>query len=207
MLKLIKMKNIITSSLKKSLTYAAYRSFVTEALTNNPDALAINSDYLPYAQLNETRLKRLDKTMKVAEPMTQQLKQLKKNYLWVVISESWCGDAAQSLPVMDKLAEATEAIELKVVFRDQNLELMDLFLTNGGRSIPKLLILDRDSLEVLADWGPRPEGAQQFITDYKAAHGSIDEEGKTGLQLWYTKDKGEEIKSEIMRIMLDLDSK
>ncbi len=201
------MKNIITSSLEKSLTYAAYRSFVTDALTNNPDALAINSDYLPYAQLNETRLKRLDKTMKVDETMAQQLKQLKNNYLWLVISESWCGDAAQCLPVMDKLAEVTEAIDLKVVFRDQNLELMDLFLTNGGRSIPKLLILDRDTLEVLADWGPRPAGAQQFIVDYKAAHGSIDEEGKTGLQLWYTKDKGQEIKTELLNLMIGLDSK
>ena len=201
------MKNIITSSLEKSLTYAAYRSFVTDALTNNLDALAINSDYLPYAQLNETRLKRLDKTMKVDETMAQQLKQLKNNYLWLVISESWCGDAAQCLPVMDKLVEVTEAIDLKVVFRDQNLELMDLFLTNGGRSIPKLLILDRDTLEVLADWGPRPAGAQQFIIDYKAAHGSIDEEGKTGLQLWYTKDKGQEIKTELLNLMIGLDSK
>lgn len=200
------MKDITIGSLEKSISYYEFRTFVTQSLLNNPEALQIDSVYLPYAELNETRLKRLDKTMKVEAHEADILKNLTKKYIWLVLTESWCGDAAQSVPVMNKLAEASSGvIEMRLVFRDQNLELMDLFLTNGGRSIPKLLVLDKETLEVLGDWGPRPSGATRFLEDYKSAHGSVDEEGKTGLQMWYTKDKGEEVRKEIVALMQRLD--
>ncbi len=195
------MKNIITQSLEKSYTYKQYRSFVTNALLNNPEILELEEGYLSYAELNEARLNRLDKTMVITDQVQTKLQQLKGAYIWLVISESWCGDAAQILPVLNKMAEVSTAIDLVVVFRDQNNELMEEFLTNGGKAIPKLIVLDKNTLEVLADWGPRPDGAQKAVVDYKAEFGQFDEQGIVVLQKWYAKDKGLAIQNEVMEMM------
>lgn len=199
------MINIEPKTLENSLSYVAFREFVTNALQNDKAALNIKEDYIAYAELNEARLHRLDKTLKVSEEATNSLKNLKKKYTWIVISESWCGDAAQSVPMINKMAEVTDKVELKIVFRDQNLELMDQFLTNGGRSIPKLIIVDTQTMKVLGDWGPRPAGATKLVADYKEANGSFDQTGSVELQKWYTKNKGQEVQNEIIELMLSLD--
>lgn len=195
------MINIDPKYIVKSLSYKEFRHYVTEALATDKSILNLEDDYLAYAELNEARLNRLDKTMKVGEEVATKLAGLKKKYTWVVISECWCGDAAQIVPILNKMAESTDNIELRIVFRDQNLELMDAFLTNGGRAIPKLIIVEQDTLKVLGHWGPRPVLAQKVITDYKAAHGVVDEAGKVALQMWYTKDKGHEVQKEVIDLM------
>ena len=118
----------------------------------------------------------------------------------MVLAEGWCGDAAQIVPVIYKMSEVTENVSLKIALRDDNDALMQHFLTSGGKAIPKLLILDADTLEVLADWGPRPHGAKQLILDYKAAHGVVDEPAKIELQKWYLHDKGVAIQNEIIAL-------
>ncbi|MCC9042639.1 thioredoxin family protein [Myroides sp. M-43] len=195
------MINIDPKYIEKSLSYNEFRHYVTEALATDKSILNLEDDYLAYAELNEARLHRLDKTMKVEEEVIAKLAGLKKKYTWIVISESWCGDAAQIVPILNKMAESTDNIELRIVFRDQNLELMDAFLTNGGRAIPKLIIVEQDTLKVLGDWGPRPILAQKVVTDYKATHGVVDEAGKVALQMWYTKDKGHEVQKEVIELM------
>ncbi len=100
------------------------------------------------------------------------------------------------------MAELSEKIDLKIVFRDENDDLTNLFLTNGTKSIPKLIILDKITLEVLGDYGPRPIGAKQFMLDYKKEFGMIDEKAKSELQMWYFKDKGLSIQNEILELLL-----
>jgi hypothetical protein len=156
--------------------------------------------------LNITRMNRLDKTITITEEYTNQLHSLKGNYIWLILAEGWCGDAAQIVPVINKMAMLSEGIELKVLFRDENDELMNRFLTNGTKGIPKLIILDKTTLEVLGDFGPRPQGAAQFMIDYKATNGLIDETAKTELQLWYFHNKGIEIQQEIMDLMQSIEA-
>ncbi|MGL4581520.1 MAG: thioredoxin family protein [Flavobacterium sp.] len=195
------MINIDSKYIDKSFSYSEFRQFVTHALKTDKSILNLEEDYIAYAELNEARLHRLDKTMKVVEEVATQLASLKKKYTWIVITESWCGDAAQIVPVLNKMAEACPNIDMRLVFRDQNLELMDAFLTNGGRAIPKLIIAEQDTLKVLGHWGPRPALGQKVVTDYKAAHGVVDEAGKVELQMWYTKDKGHEVQKEVIELM------
>jgi hypothetical protein len=152
-------------------------------------------------------MNRLEKTMKISEGIVENLKSLKSEYIWLVISEGWCGDAAQLLPIFDKMADASEGkIELKIVLRDENEELMNLFLTNKAKSIPKLIVINRETGGALAHWGPRPKGAADLIANYKKEHGVLDETAKTDLQLWYLHDKGLSTQIEINGMMLDLDS-
>ena len=200
------MKSIIENSLSQSHSYVDYRNYIKDLLKEGKSTGKEQSEALAhYSELNEARMNRLEKTVKISTEIIQKLNQLNGDYIWLVISEGWCGDAAQILPVIYKMAELSERIDLKIVFRDENEDLMNLFLTNGTKSIPKLIILDKNTLEVLSDFGPRPIGAKQLILDYKAKHGIVDETAKTNLQLWYLHDKGLSIQKEILDLMLKID--
>jgi len=200
------MKSIIENSLSQSHSYVDYRNYIKDLLKEGKSTGKEQSEALThYSELNEARMNRLEKTVKISTEIIQKLNQLNGDYIWLVISEGWCGDAAQILPVIYKMAELSEKIDLKIVFRDENEDLMNLFLTNGTKSIPKLIILDKNTLELLGDFGPRPIGAKQLILDYKAKHGIVDETAKTNLQLWYLHDKGLSIQKEILDLMLKID--
>jgi hypothetical protein len=197
------MKSIIEESLANSYTYISYRNH-TDALLKigKSSGDEQSEDLLHYSMLNQTRMNRLEKTIRISTDNTQKLKAVQKEYIWLVLSEGWCGDAAQILPIANKMAEISSKIEMRIVFRDENDALMNLFLTNGAKAIPKLIVLDKNTLAVLGDFGPRPEGAKQLILDYKAKYGVVDETAKTDLQLWYLQDKGLSTQNEIMNLML-----
>ena len=202
------MKSIIENSLSQSHSYVDYRNHIKDLLKEGKSTGKEQSQALTdYSELNETRMNRLEKTILIADENVQKLQVLEKEYIWLVISEGWCGDAAQIVPVIHKMAKLSEKIDLKIVFRDENDDLMNLFLTNGAKSIPKLLILDKNTLEVLGDFGPRPIGAIKLILDYKKQHGLIDDKAKTDLQLWYLHDRGVSTQNEIMDLMHALDQK
>ena len=200
------MKFIIEKSLAQSYSYTDYRNRIKILLKEGKSTGDEQSEALThYSELNESRLNRLEKTIVIADEYVDKLQLLEKEYIWIVISEGWCGDAAQILPVIYKMAQFSTNIELKIVFRDENYSLINLFLTNGTKSIPKLIILDKRTLEILGDFGPRPFGATQLILDYKKQYGLVDEKAKTDLQLWYLHDKGLSIQKEIMDVMAALE--
>ena len=197
------MNSIITNSISKSCSYNEYRSLIfTYAQEGKTTGLISSSDYINYTKLNESRMHRLDKTIEVKEETKALLENLSKEYIWLVISETWCGDAAQVVPVINKMAEVASKIDLRIVLRDENEDLMNLFLTNGTKSIPKLIIIEKETGEVIGDFGPRPTQAKQLIIDYKAAHGVVDETAKIELQKWYLADKGVSIQNEINALII-----
>ncbi|MBF6609233.1 MAG: thioredoxin family protein [Flavobacterium sp.] len=198
------MKMAIAEALLHSHTYTEYRSIVSDLLSQGKSTGTEQSEeILHYSKLNEVRMNRLDRTIVIAEDVIRDLLSLNKQYLWLVISEGWCGDAAQLLPIMNKMAAIAPGVQMKVVFRDQNPVLMDGFLTNGARSIPKLILIDSHTMNVLGSWGPRPNGASELIKSYKLQYGVVDETAKTELQLWYLHDKGLSTQREILQMMLD----
>lgn len=196
------MNTIIEKSLTSSFSYQEYRNHVTllseEGKTTGHEQ---TEALVNYTKLNESRLHRLDKTMVVVDEVKTFLENLEKDYIWLVISESWCGDAAQILPIINKMAKVSGKIDLRIVLRDDNEDLMNLFLTNGTHSIPKLIIIDKKTNEVINDFGPRPQEAKQLILDYKAEHGVVDETAKINLQKWYLNDKGISTQKEIVALM------
>jgi|TARA_B110000285_G_scaffold222390_1_gene276520 hypothetical protein len=193
------MREVIENSLKNALSYEGYRAFVSALLTNGKATGMEQSEALTnYSLLNNKRMKRLDKTIKLSEETLQEFQKISEPKTWLVLTEGWCGDAAQSLPVLNKIAKSTDKIDLKVILRDENLPLMDLFLTNGGRSIPKLIALDKDN-NVIDSWGPRPTTASKMVADYKEKNGALDPQFKQDLQLWYNKDKGENVQADFVR--------
>jgi hypothetical protein len=150
-----------------------------------------------YAELNIQRMNRLDKTTVLIPEWNPFFSKINGKLKWVVLTEGWCGDAAQIVPVINKIAEASNGkIELELLLRDENIELMEKYLTNGARAIPKLICYNEINNE-LWNWGPRPEAGQHFIDELKA-NGADLNKIKTDLHLWYTKNKTIDIQIEIM---------
>lgn len=186
------MRTIIEDSLKKAMSYDDYMTLMQHLVkTNSTTGTDITSSLIEYTKLNTSRMKRLNKTITLSSDQCSQLK-TNNTQTWLLISEAWCGDAAQSLPIIHKIAEQQPHVTFKIVLRDENPELMDKFLTNGSRSIPLLIILD-DNLNVVKTWGPRSTKATQLVTDYKTKNGALDAEFKKSLQVWYNNDKGQSI--------------
>ena len=184
------MVSIIQFALQNSRSYSEYRIIVSKLISEGKSTGNEQSaDLLHYSELNEIRMKRLEKTIKLDVEVEKTLQNITSKQTWLIISEGWCGDAAQILPIIKLMSEASEKIELKIVLRDENEVLMNQFLTNGAKSIPKLLLLDENS-NLINHWGPRPEAAKNLIINYKANHGIVDETAKIALQKWYLEDKG-----------------
>lgn len=200
------MKNIIAKALFKSHTYPEYRKLVADLLVDGKSTGSEQSESLTnYSKLNDARMNRLDKTIKLTDEIVLKLENLDHRYIWLVISEGWCGDAAQILPILNKMALAShKKIDLRIVLRDENEELMNQYLTNGGRAIPKVIVICKEAGIVRADWGPRPKGASELMANYKKEVGVIDEKIKTDLQLWYLADKGVSVQEELMQIIEDI---
>ncbi|MCG2462738.1 thioredoxin family protein [Flavobacteriaceae bacterium F89] len=187
------MDQLINGSILKAITYRDYLNIVNGLVAIKGTTGPVQSEErIYYTKLNASRMRRLDKTIVIPDTDIEAFCGCAEKQTWLVLLESWCGDAAQAIPVLNKIAEAVPAIDLKVLLRDENPKLMDLFLTDGSRSIPKLIVLDEEG-EVLGSWGPRSKIATELVLDYKMQHGKIDEKFKEELQLWYNMDKGREI--------------
>ncbi|NQV77992.1 MAG: thioredoxin family protein, partial [Lutibacter sp.] len=159
-----------------------------------------SDDLLNYSMLNDKRMDRLDKTLRVSEETQKSINALENKYTFLVIAEGWCGDAAQIVPILNKIAETSNKIDLKIVIRDENEELMNQYLTNGSKSIPKILIVDTKN-NVVNSWGPRPSVATKMVLDYKEQNGSLDANFKTNLQIWYNKDKGANTQEDLLKLL------
>jgi hypothetical protein len=191
---------LINKSLVNSLSYNEYKALVTNLLGNNESTTKNGSeDLVSYSKLNNSRMKRLDKTTKLDDSVVNKFSSIDKKITWVVLSEGWCGDAAQNLPVINKLAETNSNINLRIVLRDENPELMNEFLTNGNQAIPKLIQLENE--KVTKTWGPRPTIATKMVVDYKSKHGQLDADFKKDLQVWYNKNKSENVIEDLSELI------
>lgn len=193
---------LVQDFIPKAMDYARYRKLVSElAILGKTTGPNQSEAMINYTKLSDRRMVRWEKTFNISEEIQEKLTHLDRELTFLVLTESWCGDAAASLPILQKIAESTPKIDLKVVLRDESLELMDAFLTHGARSIPKVIVLDSSRQEIVGEWGPRPSLATKMVEDYKAEHGKLTDEFKQELQLWYNKDKGQNILQDILKLL------
>ncbi|WP_299259689.1 thioredoxin family protein [uncultured Aquimarina sp.] len=193
---------LIEKGISNSYSYKEYRNTVSNLVSEGKSTGNEQSESLTnYSMLNDRRMKRLDKTLKINESIAENFSSATTSITWLVLTEGWCGDAAQSLPVINKLSEMNEGIDLRILSRDLHDELMNNFLTNGGKAIPKLIAYNKETQEVVNTWGPRPSIATKMVNDYKEAHGGLDAEFKQDLQVWYNKDKGNNIAEDLVKLI------
>ena len=195
------LEDILNLSLQKGINYAAYRTLVSQLVEQNSTTGNEKTEALAnYTKLNDKRMKRWDKTVKLSEALQQKIIKYPEKLTLLVLTESWCGDAAHIIPVINKIAVLNPNIELKLVLRDENEGLMNHFLTNGGKAIPKLIAVNQDK-HVEFTYGPRPKEATQLVNSYKTQHGALTPEFKEDLQHWYNKNKGQAVLEDLEALL------
>lgn len=200
---MLELKQFMSDGMPGAMSFDAYFELSQNHATEGKTSGETQSDSLiEYTRLNAHRMKRISKTTKISEELAAQMSGLTSTQTWLVFSETWCGDAAQNLPVISKIAELSDLVELKVIFRDEHPALMDRFLTNGGRSIPKLVAVSEHD-EVLFTWGPRPSTAQEMVMDWKSSPEPRKPyaEFVVELQKWYTQDKSASLQKEFFELV------
>lgn len=194
------MTTLLKSTCHNAMNYEAYKVLVRDLVQHKKSTGTDTSEErIALTKLNASRLKRLDKTISISETALEHFRNIPSQQTWLLIAESWCADAVQTVPVLHKITSVNPNLNLKIVLRDENEELMNHFLTNGARSIPKLLILD-EGHDVMDVWGPRSVNATQLVVNYKREHGLIDATFKQNLQMWYLKDGGKSIVEDLVSL-------
>jgi hypothetical protein len=194
---------ITPEQLASSLSYSAYRQHITDVLGQKaPDAQL--AKMLPHYQENEDRMNTLAPTVAVLPELQAALSQLTERYIWVVITEGWCGDAGQLVPIVEAVAQASGGhLETRYFLRDSNLELIDRYLTNGGRAIPVTVVVQADTLTEAGVWGPRPAAAQTLVQSLKAREAPFSEL-ITQLHGWYAQDATRSTQQELLAMIQKL---
>lgn len=187
----------------KALNYAGYMAIIHDLLSENKTTGPNQSaDLVEYTRLNFHRMERLNKTIVIGDQLQTAIEALKKRWTFLVITEAWCGDAAQCIPLMHAISVASKGkIDLKLVLRDENPELMNKYLTNGAKAIPILICIETETLIPLGKWGPRPHTAQRMVEEYKQQPNGSHEDFKTRLHTWYAKDKTHTQQEEMLALM------
>lgn len=192
---------ITQEHINKGMSYEDYRSLIDQLLLENKTTGENHSEtMLNYTILNVQRMSKWDKIFKPEEKLIELIEAIDKPVYWVVLTEAWCGDAAQNLPIIAKLASMNPNISLKLLLRDGNMEVMDAYLTNGGRSIPKFIILNEE-LEAKNTWGPRPEPAQKIMMEMKAGGDFSYEAFGIATHTWYAKDRTKTLQQELIALL------
>jgi hypothetical protein len=195
---------ITTELINKALDYQSYKDLIERLLKEGKSTGPNQSqELLQYSELNVHRMNRVEKTTVLIEDLSATIDLIEQPQIWLILAEGWCGDAAQTIPIFHLIEKQFPKIKIKLLLRDENVEVMDHFLTDGSRSIPKVLMLDASSLNLLAQWGPRPSEAIALINNLKAAKVDMMEI-KEKLHAWYAKNKGVAVQSEIKDIIAGL---
>lgn len=201
-----KMKNVITKELlENAYSYESYKALVQKLISENRTTGCNQTEgNICFTKLNAERTKRIEKTTVIDEQFRSEVEKIDHPVIFFVIAEAWCGDVAQNLPVINLISGLNPNIELKIILRDENEEVMNAFLTNGARSIPVCLLLDGETFEVMGKWGPRPETAMAMMREYKKNPEISHDEAVKNIQLWYAKDHTQNIQHEFLEMISKL---
>ena len=195
-------QTVITKAhLDKAMSYEEYTRLTEQLLSENKTTGTDHSEkMLGYTRLNMQRMKKWDKIAEVDEALRDKILAIDKTQYWVVLVEAWCGDVAQNLPIIQKIAALNPSIELRLLLRDENPEVMDQYLTNGGKAIPKMVILDGETLEELNTWGPRPMPVQEMLQEFKSGQITYEAFAEKA-HAWYAKDRTHTVQKEFLALL------
>lgn len=195
---------ISAEKLTTSMSYAAYDDLL-QALVKEGKTTGNNQteEFIEYGRVNLQRMHRVHKTLVLTNELKQAVSNIQTPHTLLVITEGWCGDSAQIVPVFDHLCRQTNLLELRFVLRDDNANIMDRYLTNGARSIPKVICFETATLVDRFVWGPRPKALQDEVIKLLEAKVSKEEKGLF-VQKWYNADKTLSIQQELTELFARL---
>lgn len=155
-------------------------------------------NYQNYIPLNKSRFARNLKQGLITQELAEVIRSINEKQDWIIITEPWCGDAAQIVPYLFNMAELNPLINVVVQLRDSNSEI-DSYLSDGKMSIPKLIVRNKEVADLFV-WGPRPQVLETIYLELKNKNENIDDV-KTILQKWYNEDKGQSLQLELLELL------
>ena len=177
--------------INKEYTFLEFKDIVTRLAASGKSSGEENVERIEATKINSQRINRIYKTFVPGDKTKDILSKLKHDWDWLLLLESWCGDGAQLSSIIARIAELNMHIHLKIIFRDEHEHIMNMHLTNGSKSIPKLICLDSSSKKYIGEWGPRPDAISEKAKEFKANNPTVPhEEFIKNLHLWYAQDKG-----------------
>ncbi|MCH2042495.1 MAG: thioredoxin family protein [Saprospiraceae bacterium] len=189
----------------EGMTYEEYLDLADRLLaegktsgTNHTEAM------LGYTKMNMHRMHRIDKSLTVKEALKDLVAKIDRPLSVLIIAELWCGDVAQNIPIVHKILATNPKISIRLTWRDEDPRLIEHYLTDGGKSIPKVIVFDPSTMEELVVWGPRPLPAQEMVKAYKQQDPVTKEpysEFVKKVQLWYGRDRYETTQAEWLPIL------
>ncbi|WP_205501664.1 thioredoxin family protein [Rufibacter psychrotolerans] len=184
----------------QSLPFADYLALVREAVAQGKTTGLEQSEFL--ARLTKDNLAIMERTYQtpLRPELVELVQALPKPQLWLVLTEGWCGDAAVHLPVLAALAAQSPHLELRTLLRSEQPAVMDAYLTAGGRSIPKLIALQADTLKAIGSWGPRPQILQEYVAQLKQQELPLLEFIKKSLQ-YSEENNGQALQEELLHLV------
>ncbi|MDQ4123410.1 MAG: thioredoxin family protein [Acidobacteriota bacterium] len=187
--------------IEKAMTFDEYNrlidTVVAQGKTTGPNQ---NEELSEYTKLNQARMRRLFRTTELNKSLLDAVRNLKVNWIWLILTEAWCGDAAQNIPTIEKIARENDRIRTLYLLRDENLDLMDKYLTNGARAIPKLVCLDAETLEEIGTWGSRPQAAYDLFYNLKE-QGLEKSEIIEKIHRWYIENDTKSLQAEFETLL------
>lgn len=198
------MTSLITADLIASaLTYDQYVQLSTDRLTQGrsttDDPNYNTPEIIGFVKLNLHRMSRLHKLMGMNPELRLVMARVPERWTWLVLTESWCGDAAQIVPVLHRMADESPYVEIKFLLRDQHPDLMDAHLTNGGKSIPKLICVRTRDLTTIGTWGPRPADLQTLMDAWRTEKLTLADAVERA-QRWYNDDRTQATQRELLAL-------
>lgn len=189
--------------LEKSMSFDEYADLIDRLVEQGKTSGPIQTEKLAaYTLLNRQRMRRLLKTIVVPESVRAAARKADRKRIWLVVTEAWCGDAAQAIPAIEAVASLAPNVTTRYILRDEHTNLIDRFRTDGGRSIPKLICIDAETLDIVGSWGPRPTAAQQYFAEMKAS-GVEKPLMMEQLQRWYNSDRASSMLSEFEHFLIN----
>ena len=192
----------LRQKLKEAISYARFRELTQELLAKGQTTTKeAPESYVKYTELNEHRMDRIEKTIQLDKKTQEFLTSWQRPITFLTLTEAWCGDSAQNLPMIEKISEANENLQHKILLRDEHPDLMALYLTNGGKSIPKVILVDDITFQELGTWGPRPQPVQEMLMEHKQNPGEVYADFSRKAQLWYRTDKSQTLQREWLSLL------
>jgi hypothetical protein len=184
----------------ETMNYTEYLSLFDPIIDGtNKSSPYDNPHFIEYTKLNQSRMNRWHKKGELSENTRSTVQSISSSQTWIVITEPWCGDASHIVPFIKKMADLNPLINLQIQLRDAVNSEINNYLTNGGKSIPKLIVRNEDEKD-LFNWGPRPKPCQDLF--YELRDKGIDpQERKIEIQNWYNHDHGDAIQHEIVHLI------
>lgn len=188
------------------MSWDSYLEYMQQIAAHQINTAPYNDEkYLSYTKKNLENTLQTLKNITLNAKLYNELSKLSSPLNWIVLTEPWCSDASHSAPVIASIADAATAIRLHILLRDENETIMNQYLTNGGKAIPKLICFDENFQQELFVWGPRPASLQAIVEADKTDSTLTFSDKIKKINDWYLQDQTNSLQEELLVLLKNIE--